>query len=217
MKVTIGSVMQVRDRSKVSLNECKLALEEAGGDVEAALIVIQKKGLAKSMSRAGKVASEGYVHSYVHHGRIGVMVEINCETDFTARSESFRALCETVAMQVAAMTPMYVSPGDVGHDVVELQTKIFEGQLLADKKPQAAWAKIIPGKFTKWYSDVCLMQQESVERPGMTIEKLVAEVSHTTGEKIVVRRFVRWELGEGIEKAVKKDFAEEVAMTANLA
>jgi elongation factor Ts len=207
---TIEMVKQVRDRSNVSLNECRLALDEAGGDVEKALELIKQKGLAKAVARAGRIAAEGRVHPYIHQNRIGVLLEVNCETDFTAKSTEFVELCDVVAMQIAAMNPQFVSPEEIPEGVLRAQNILFENQLLTEQKPRAAWPKIIPGKLTKWQTEVCLTEQESAQFPKKTIKQLVVEVSHTTGEKISIRRFVRFELGEGIAKVAKKDFAEEV-------
>lgn len=209
--MSIELVREVRSRSNVSLNECKKALEEAGGDVEKALVIIQKKGLQKAVSREGRIATEGTVAQYSHNGRIAVMAEVNCETDFMARSAGFQAFTETVTLQIASMSPTYVRREDVPAAEVATQQEVFEAQLAAEKKPQAAWAKIIPGKFNKWYGDICLMEQESVLYPGQTIEQLRVELVAKTGENVTVRRFMRWEVGQGIARAVQKDYAQEVA------
>jgi elongation factor Ts len=213
---TIELVKEVRDRSNVSLHECKLALEEAGGDVDIALQIIKKKGLAKATSREGRIATEGRIHSYLHDGRIGVLLEVNCETDFVTRSDAFKEFCELVSMQIAAMNPEYVREADIPESVNSFQKELFETQLRADNKPEKSWEKIVPGKFNKWHSEVCLMNQDSIEMPGKTLEMIRAELVSKIGENIQVRRFVRWEVGQGLAKAEKKDYVKEVEALAGV-
>ena len=195
--------------------DCRNALVEAGGEVEKALEIIQKKGLAKAIKRAGRVATEGLVFSYVHAGgRLGVLTEINCETDFVSRNPDFKTFCEEVAMQIAAMNASWVRADEIPADVMAKQREIFEAQLEKEGKPQQAWPKILEGKITKWQSEVCLVNQESFMHEGKTIDQLRAELVAKIGENIAIRRFIRWELGEGIERAKKEDYATEVARLA---
>lgn len=211
MMVNMSDVKQVRDRSGAPMNACKVALDEAGGSVDGALEVLQKKGILKAAALASKEATDGVVTAYLHGGRIGVLLEVNCTTDFVARSEDFRAFVDEVAMQVAAMSPRWVSSEDIPKDVVDKQAEIFTEQLRGEGKPEKAWAKIVGGKLTKWYSETCLLDQESVVHPKQTVEHLRAALVAKIGENVKVRRFVRWEVGEGIERAAKEDYASEVA------
>jgi elongation factor Ts len=210
-------VKEVRERSGAGMMDCKNALVEASGDVEKALELIQKKGLAKAVKKAGRVASEGLLHSYIHAGgRLGVLAEINCETDFVARNPDFQLFCEETCMQIAAMGAQFVRKEEIPPGVVAKQKEIFEAQLAEDPKPKPkdAWPKILEGKINKWASEICLIDQESIIHPGKTVEQLRAELVAKIGENINIRRFARWELGEGIEKK-KEDYAAEVAKLAS--
>jgi elongation factor Ts len=207
-------VKEVRERSGAGMMDCKNALVEASGDVEKALEIIQKKGLAKAVKKAGRVASEGVIQSYVHAGgRIGVLLEVNCETDFASRNDEFKKFVDELAMQIVGMNAQYVRKEEIPATAVAKQKEIFEGQLKEEGKPQQAWPKIMEGKVNKWMSEICLIDQESFTNPGKTIEQLRNELVAKIGENITIRRFVRWELGEGIEK-VKEDYAAEVAKLA---
>lgn len=210
-EVSAALVKEVRERSGAGMMDCRSALVEAGGDVEKALEVIQKKGLAKGVKKAGRVAAEGLIHSYIHAGsRLGVLLEVNIETDFAARNENFKQFCDEVAMQIAAMSAQYVKREDISQSVLAKQKELFEAQLKEEGKPAQSWPKILEGKLNKWMTEVCLVEQESIIHPGKTIEQLRTELVAKIGENVVIRRFVRWELGEGIEK-VKEDYATEVA------
>ncbi len=219
-KITMQMVKSLRQRTGAGINDCKKALEEAGGDEEKAVEIVQKKGLAKAAKKAGAVAAEGMVHAYIHPGnRIGVLVEVNSQTDFVARNEEFQRFVSAVAMQVAAMSPLYVRREDVPEAAMAKQREIFEAQLAEEesrtgkKKPEQARARIIEGKLDKWFKEVCLMEQGFIHDEKKRIEEVVNELTARIGEKIHVRRFVRYELGEGIERGEKKDFAAEVAET----
>ncbi|MBI2388960.1 MAG: translation elongation factor Ts [Deltaproteobacteria bacterium] len=213
-EISASTVKEVRERSGAGMMDCKNALVEANGDVEKALEIIQKKGLAKAVKKAGRVASEGLVHSYIHAGgRIGVLVEINCETDFVSRNEDFKRFCDDVAMQIAGMSAQYVRKEEIPADVTAKQKEIFQAQLKEEGKPEQAWPKILEGKLSKWAQEICLNDQESIVVPGKNIEQVRAELVAKIGENINIRRFVRWELGEGIEKK-KEDYAAEVAKMA---
>jgi elongation factor Ts len=213
-EISASTVKEVRERSGAGMMDCKNALQEAGGDVEKALEIIQKKGLAKAVKKAGRVASEGLLQSYIHAGgRLGVLLEVNCETDFVARNDDFKKFCEETAMQIAAMNAQYVKKDEIPESAIAKQKEIFSAQLKEEGKPEAAWPKIMDGKVAKWAAEICLVDQESIITPGKTIEQLRAELVAKIGENITIRRFVRWELGEGIEKK-KEDYAAEVARMA---
>jgi elongation factor Ts len=213
-EISAGLVKEVRERSGAGMMDCKNALVEASGDVEKALEIIQKKGLAKAVKKAGRVASEGLVHAYIHAGgRLGVLVEINCETDFVSRNPDFKSFCEETAMQIAAMNAQYVRKEEIPETAIAKQKEIFSAQLKEEGKPEAAWPKIMEGKVNKWAQEICLNDQESIIHQGKTVEQLRTDLVAKIGENITIRRFVRWELGEGIEKK-KEDFSTEVAKMA---
>jgi elongation factor Ts len=214
-EVTVALVKEVRERSGAGMGDCRSALIEAGGDVEKALELIQKKGLAKAIKKAGAIASEGVIHSYIHAGaRIGVLLEVNSETDFVARSADFKQFADETAMQIAAMSAQFVKREDIDAATKAKQEDIFKGQLKEEGKPEAAWPKILEGKLNKWMQEICLVEQNSIIHEGKTVEQVRAELVAKLGENIAIRRFVRWELGEGIEKAKKEDYAAEVARLA---
>ncbi len=217
-QVTAQQVKSLRDRTGAGMNDCRQALIECEGNEEKAVEVIQKKGLAKAAKKAGAIAAEGRVQAYIHaNNRIGVLVEVNCQTDFCAKNEEFVSFAADVAMHIAASTPLYVRREDVSEADTTKQREIFKGQLEEEekttgkKRPEAAIAKILEGKIDKWFSEVCLNEQELVTRDDKkTIGAISDELTARIGEKIAVRRFVRFELGEGIEKKTV-DFAAEVA------
>jgi elongation factor Ts len=218
--ISASMVKTLRDRTGAGMMACKQALEEAGGDEEKAVEIIQKKGLAKVAKKAGAIAAEGLVHSYIHGGRIGVLVEVNCQTDFVARNEEFKAFVDEVAMQVASANPEYLSREEIPAAAVEQKKAIFLGQLEEESKasgkpkPREALEKIVEGKVSKWMKEVCLLEQESMlrETDKDDFKTITDKLSAKIGEKIAIRRFVRFELGEGIEKK-KSDLAAEVAAT----
>ncbi|MGZ3418416.1 MAG: translation elongation factor Ts [Polyangiales bacterium] len=213
-EISAGLVKEVRERSGAGMMDCKNALVEAAGDVEKALEIIQKKGLAKAVKKAGRVASEGLVQAYIHAGgRLGVLLEVNCETDFVSRNQDFKQFCEETAMQIAAMNAQYVRKEEIPESAIAKQKEIFAAQLKEEGKPEQAWPKIMEGKVSKWSQEICLNDQESIIHAGKTVEQLRTELVAKIGENITVRRFVRWELGEGIEKK-KEDFSAEVAKMA---
>jgi len=189
------SLMQVRNRSHAPLNECRSALEEAKGDIEGSLVVLQKRGVIRAAASASREAKEGVVRSYVHNGKIAVLVEVNCETDFAARNPLFTQFVDDVAMHVAAANPPYLNRRNVDLKDVELRREIFAGEIPVGK-PEQIRERIIVGKFDKWYSEVCLMDQTSlIVEGGKSIESLRAQLSSQLGENVVVRRFTRWEIG----------------------
>jgi elongation factor Ts len=217
--VSAQQVKSLRDRSGAGMNDCRQALLEAEGHEDKALEIIQKKGLAKAAKKAGAIATEGLIHSYIHSNkRIGVLVEVNCQTDFAARSDEFKSFADEVALQIASSTPLFVRREEVPQAEKDKQIVIFRGQLEEEaqktgkSRPEAAIAKILEGKLDKWLSEVCLEEQELVTRDDKkTVKNVGDELTAKTGEKMSVRRFVRFELGEGVEKAAAKDFAAEVA------
>jgi elongation factor Ts len=218
--VSAQQVKALRERTGAGMMDCKNALVEAGGDEEKAVEIIQKKGLAKAAKKAGAIAAEGVIHAYIHAGsRLGVLVEVNCQTDFVARNDDFKRFVEEVGLQIASSAPRYVRRSEVPASELASQEAIFRGQLEEEekatgkKKPEAAIAKIIEGKMNKWFTEVCLEEQPLVTREDeKTVGQLAEELTAKLGEKIAVRRFVRFELGEGIE-VQKKDLAADVAET----
>lgn len=218
-EINAAMVKALRNRTGAGMMDCKQALLEASGDEEAAVEVIQKKGLAKAAKKAGAIATEGVVHAYIHPGsRLGVLVEINCQTDFVARNEDFRAFVDDIGLQIASMAPLYVSRAEVPEEAQQKQRRLFSEQLAEEAErtgkqvPPQAREKIVEGKLQKWLSESCLLEQLAVRDNQTSIETLSQSLSAKLGEKIAVRRFVRFELGEGIEQ-IKKDFAAEVAET----
>ena len=218
--ISMELVKELRQRTGAGIMDCKVALQENGGDMEKAVEYIQKKGLAKAAKKAGAIATEGVIHAYIHAGsRIGVLVEVNCQTDFVARSPEFQEFVSGVGLQIASMTPLFVRRSDIAADALAKQKELFLGQLDEEeqqsgkKRPAEAKEKIITGKLDKWQAENCLEEQPSVtSEEGKTIGQLAEALSAKIGEKISVRRFVRYELGEGFEKK-KSDFAAEIAET----
>ncbi|MGE5585419.1 MAG: translation elongation factor Ts [Bacillota bacterium] len=201
MAVTAENIKELRERTGAGMMDCKKALGETGGDMERAVAYLREKGLAKMHKRAGKVAAEGVVEAYIHlGGKIGVLVEVNCETDFVARTDDFRRLAKEVALQIAAGKPLFVSSEDVPASMLENERAIYRAQALNEGKPEAVVERIVEGRLKKFYTEVCLLDQPYIREPEKTIRDLVAEVSAKTGEKVEVRRFARFELGEGVEK-----------------
>lgn len=218
--VSAQDVKALRDRTGAGMMDCKNALVEAEGDQEKAVEIIKKKGLAKAAKKAGAIAAEGVIHAYIHAGsRIGVLAEINCQTDFVSRNEEFKAFVDEVGLQIASSAPLYVRASEIPAADIAKQQDLFRGQMEEEekqtgkKKPEAAMAKILEGKLDKWFNEVCLENQELVTREDKkTVGAVSEELTAKLGEKIAVRRFVRYELGEGIE-VVKKDLAADVAET----
>lgn len=215
-EITASMVKSLRDRTGAGMMACRDALRETAGDEEKAIEVIQKKGLSKVAKKAGAIAGDGLVHSYIHGaGRVGVLIEVNCQTDFVARNEDFRQFVEETAMQVAAEAPLFVSEEDIPENEILARKAIFRGQLEEEakatgkEKPAAAIEKIIEGKLAKWQQEACLLDQLSIMGDEKTIRQRTDELSAKIGEKISIRRFTRYELGEGIEKK-KSDLAAEV-------
>jgi elongation factor Ts len=215
-EITAGMIKDLRERTGAGMADCKKALQECDGDLDKAIDYLRKKGLAKAAKKAGREATEGAVVSYIHGGgRIGVLVEINCETDFVARNDDFQAFTRDVAMQIAAMTPQFVSKDSVTDDVVAHEREVLLAKAKESGKPEPVVQKMVEGQISKWIKEICLLDQPFVKNPDKTIEQLQQELIAKIGENIKIRRFVRFELGEGLEKK-KGDFAAEVAAQAGL-
>jgi elongation factor Ts len=221
MEVTATHIKDLRERTGAGMADCKKALVEVNGDMDKAIDYLRAKGLAKAAKKAGREATEGLVVSYIHGGgRIGVLVEINCETDFVARGDDFQAFTREVALQVAATTPQYVRKDDVPAEVIEKEKSVLVAKAKEDpknaNKPEQVLAKITEGQISKWMKEICLLDQPWVKDDSKTIDQLQQELIAKIGENIKIRRFARFELGEGLEKK-KDDFAAEVAKQAGLA
>ena len=215
-EINASQVKSLRDRTGAGMMACRDALRETGGDEDKAIEIIQKKGLSKVAKKAGAIAGDGLVHAYIHGaGRVGVLIEINCQTDFVARGDDFQQFVQETAMQVAAESPLYVSEEEIPENDLLAQTAIFRGQIEEEakatgkEKPAAAVEKIVEGKLAKWKKQVCLVEQISIMHDEKTIKTLLEELTAKLGEKINIRRFTRYEVGEGIEKK-KSDLAAEV-------
>ena len=211
MEVTLQMIKELRERTSAGINDCKKALVDAEGDMEKAAVLLREKGLAAAAKRAGRVASEGIVDSYIHGGgRIGVLVEVNCETDFVAQNEKFRAFVKDIAMQIAASSPLYVSKEDVPQEDIEKEKEVLRQQALNEGKPEKIVDKMVEGRISKFYDEYCLMEQQFVKDPEIKVKDLLNSLVAVIGEKITVRRFVRFERGEGIEKK-ESNLADEIA------
>ncbi len=195
MTITAELVKQLRDMTGAGMMECKKALGETSGDLEKAVETLRKAGIAKAEKRSDRTASQGRIASYIHDSRIGVLIEVNCETDFVARTDDFGALCHNLAMQVAAAGAEFVRPEEVPAERVAKEREIFAAQMKDEKKPANIMEKILDGKVNKFYSEVCLLDQPYIKDDKKTVGDLVKETSAKTGENIVVRRFVRYRLG----------------------
>jgi len=211
LMITAEMVRQLRERTGSGMMDCKKALTEANGDMEKAIEILRERGLAAAAKKAGRIAAEGIVDAYIHgNGRIGVLVEVNVETDFAANNEEFRQLVKDVAMQIAAAKPEYVRKEDVPAEVIEKEMNILRAQARNEGKPEKVIEKMVEGRMEKFYKEVCLLEQPWIKDPDKTISQLVAEKIATIGENINIRRFARFERGEGLEKK-QENFAEEVA------
>ncbi|MEQ8200176.1 MAG: translation elongation factor Ts [Syntrophomonadaceae bacterium] len=210
MEITAGLVKELRERTGAGMMDCKKVLVETSGDIEQAIDELRAKGLAKAAKKAGRVASEGVVVSYIHgKGRIGVLVEVNCETDFVGNTDEFRQLAYDIAMQVAATNPTYLSREQVPAADLEHEREVLRAQALEEGKPEKIIDKMVEGRIEKFYKENCLLEQQFIKDLDKTIQQLIHEHVAKIGENINVRRFTRYEVGEGIEKQ-QTDFAAEV-------
>lgn len=190
-------IKELRERTGAGVMEAKKALEEANGDMEKAVTILREKGVIKAAKKAGRVAKEGIIEAYIHTGdKLGVLVEVNCETDFVARTDEFRKLAKDIALQIAGMNPQYVSKEDVPPEVIEKEKEIYRTQLKNEGKPEHVIEKIIEGKLEKFYEEVCLLEQPFVRNPEIKVKDLITEAISKLGENIVVRRFARFVVGE---------------------
>ena len=210
MEVTTALVKELRERTQAGMMDCKKALLATDGNIEKAVEYLREKGLSAAVKKAGRVASEGMVDSYIHMGgKIGVLVEVNCETDFVAKTDTFKALVHDVALQIAASNPLFISKDEVPSTNLEKEREILRAQALNEGKPEKIVERMVEGRIEKYYKEVCLLEQPFVKNPDITVQDLVNEATLASGEKIAIRRFTRYELGEGIEKKVS-DLASEI-------
>ncbi|MEW9697690.1 translation elongation factor Ts [Paenibacillus sp. SI8] len=216
MAVTAAQVKELREKTGAGMLDCKKALEEANGDLTKAAELLREKGLSAAANKAGRIATEGAVESYIHAGgKVGVLVEINCETDFVGKTDQFKAFCRDIAMHIAAASPTYVRREEVPTEALDKEKEILRNQALNEGKPEKIVDKMVEGRIGKYYEEFCLMEQSFVKDPDKTIEQLLNEKIATIGENISIRRFVRFALGEGLEKK-QENFAEEVMSQVKL-
>lgn len=200
--ITPEQVKALREKTGAGIMDCKRALTEVDGDIEKAITLLREKGLAKAAKKAGRLASEGIVDSYIHGGgRIGVLVEVNCETDFVARNDEFKGLVKDIAMQIAASSPKYISKEDVSHETLEQEKEILYKQALNEGKPEHIAKKIVEGRIGKYYEENCLLEQPFIRDPDKSVSKHILEKIALIGENITVSRFTRFERGENVAKA----------------
>jgi elongation factor Ts len=211
MAVSAQQVRELREKTGAGIMDCKQALVDTSGDVEKAVEWLRKKGMSTADKKAGRIASEGLVGSYIHiGGRIGVLLEVNCETDFVARNDDFKTFVKDIAMHIAASSPAYVRREEVPEDVVAKEKEILAAQAKESGKPENVIEKMVIGRLDKYFKEICLLEQPFVRDTDKSVEVVLRELVAKIGEKVSVRRFVRYELGEGLEKR-SEDFAAEVA------
>ncbi len=215
MAVTAAQVKELRERTGSGMLDCKKMLEKTDGDIDKAIDALREKGLASASKKAGRLASEGIVESYIHSGRIGVLIEVNTETDFVAKNEEFQQFVKDLAMQVAASNPKYVSKEEVPESEIGKESEILKQQALNEGKPENIAEKMVQGRIAKYYKEVCLLEQPFIKDGDFTVKELLADKISKIGENIKIRRFVRFEVGEGLEKR-EENFAEEVAKQMNV-
>lgn len=214
MAVSAAMVKELREKTGAGMMDCKAALEESNGNMDKAVEVLREKGLAKAAKKSGRIAAEGIVEAYIHGGRIGVLVEVNSETDFVAKNEEFKKFVKDVAMQIAASNPQYIRREEVSEEVINKEREILRAQALNEGKPEKIVDKMVDGRIEKFFKEVCLLEQPFIRDPEMTVQDLLNEKIAKIGENLSIRRFVRFEVGEGIEKK-EENFAEEVAKQIN--
>lgn len=210
MEITASLVKELREKTGAGMMDCKKALNETDGNLDKAIEMLRQKGLAAVAKRAGRIAAEGSIGSYIHlGGKIGVLVEVNCETDFVAKTDDFKDLVRDIAMQIAASNPTYVRREEVPANLVEDEKRVLMGSEDIASKPENVRGKIVEGRINKFFEQICLLEQPYVKEPSLTVGEMITNKVAKIGEKIDVRRFTRYVLGEGIEKR-KDDFASEV-------
>lgn len=213
--ISASQVKELRDATGAGMMDCKKALTEAEGNIEEATVILRKKGLSAAAKKAGRVASEGLVESYIHfNGRIGVIAEVNCETDFVAKTDDFKKFAKDVCKHIAASNPRWVSPEEVPGEDIEREKDILRDQAKNEGKPEAVVEKIVEGRVNKFYAEHCLLEQSFIMEDDKTVRQVMMELIARLGENIAIRRFARYQLGEGIEKKTE-NFAEEVMKQVN--
>ncbi|WP_062552251.1 translation elongation factor Ts [Peptoniphilus phoceensis] len=210
MAITAALVKELREKTGAGMMDCKKALSETNGDMDKAVDFLREKGLASVAKKSSRIASEGIVESYIHGGRIGVLVEVNSETDFVAKNEEFQNFVKDIAMQIAAVAPKYVSREEVPAEEVEHERNILTEQARGENKPEHIIEKMVEGRLEKFYEEICLLDQDFIKDSDKKIKDILNDLIAKIGENIKIRRFVRFEVGEGLEKR-EEDFAEEVA------
>lgn len=210
MAITAAMVKELREKSGAGMMDCKKALTETNGDMDKAVDFLREKGLASVAKKSSRIASEGLVESYVHGGRIGVLVEVNSETDFVAKNEEFQNFVKDIAMQIAAVAPKYVSREEVPAEEVEHEKNVLTEQARSENKPEHIIEKMVEGRLEKFYEEICLLDQDFIKDSDKKIRDILNDLIAKIGENIKIRRFVRFEVGEGLEKK-EEDFAAEVA------
>jgi elongation factor Ts len=210
MEITASMVKELREATGAGMMDCKKALVEVEGNLEEAIKYLREKGIAKAAKKMGRIASEGIIASYIHGGRIGVIVEINSETDFVAKNAEFQEFGKDIAMQVAASAPLYVRREEVPESAIEAEKEVLRNQALNEGKPEKIVDKMVEGRIEKFYKEVCLLEQPFIKDPEKTVDDLLKEKISKIGENLSIRRFARFEVGEGLEKK-QENFAEEVA------
>lgn len=197
MAVTTSQIKELREKTGVGIMDCKTALKECDGDIEKAIEYLRKKGIATAKKRGGRTTSQGQVMSYIHAGgKIGVLVEVNCETDFTGKNEDFASFVKDTAIQIAATNPIAIDRERVPQDILEKEREIYATQAKESGKPEKVIEKIVEGKLNKFFSEACLLEQPFVKNPDVTVQDLLNEMIAKTGENVVIRRFVRFQLGD---------------------
>lgn len=215
MAISASLVKELRERTGAGMMDCKKALTETGGNVDKAIDYLREKGLSAAAKKAGRIAAEGVVESYIHGaGRIGVMVEVNCETDFVAKTDQYKEFCKDIAMHIAASKPIYVSREEVPQDEIAKEKEILKAQALNEGKPEKIVDKMVEGRIEKYFKEVCLLEQPFIKDNDKNVQQVLVEKVAKIGENISIRRFARFELGEGIEKK-QDNFAEEVMREVN--
>jgi len=210
MKISASMVKELRDRTAAGMLDCKKALVETNGDIEKAIDLLREKGLSNAAKKSSRIASEGLVDAYIHGGRIGVIVEVNSETDFVAKTDEFKQFVKDIAMQVAASNPKYVSRDQVSEVEIARERDVLTQQALNEGKPEHVVNKMVEGRIEKFFEQICLLDQNFIKDPSITIQDLLNEKISRIGENLIIRRFVRFEVGEGLEKR-EENFADEVA------
>ncbi|HHV94626.1 MAG TPA: translation elongation factor Ts [Firmicutes bacterium] len=214
-EITAAMIKELRERTGAGFMDCKKALQETQGDMDKAIDYLREKGLAAAAKKAGRIAAEGLVDAYIHlGGRVGVLIEVNCETDFVAKTDAFKQFVKDMAMQVAAAKPQYVSRDEVPQSVIEHEKGIYRAAALNEGKPEKIVDRIVEGRLERFYKEVCLLEQPFIKDPDKTVQQVLQELIAQLGENVTIRRFARFERGEGIEKRTD-DWAAEVMAELN--